>query len=91
MIRKESVLTTKRRVTRHVPLEKVKELADILQDVLDLANQLKAGEVVSSNWIAARDMRIAEARIALTSVEENTPSTTAEGEDEPTATAPEPT
>ena len=56
MISKESILTTKRRVTRHIPFEKVKERADTLQDVLDLANQLKSGEVVSSNWIAAWDM-----------------------------------
>ena len=70
--------------------EKLRELAGILHDALDLMKQLASGMAVSGNWIVARDSLMVEARIALTSIEENTPSITSEGEHEPTATALEP-
>ena len=78
-------MPTSAEVTTHVTHEKVRELAGMLSDVLDLMKQLKRGEVVSGQWIAAREMRIVEARIALEPVEALALAET-EREREPTAT-----
>jgi len=66
--------------------KKVKELAKILHDALDLTKQLASGMVVSSNWVVARDSLIVEARIAPASVEDDASSiTTKDGHELTTA------
>ena len=83
----EGIISTKKDQASE---QKLRELAGMLHDALDLMKQLASGMVVSGKWIVARDSLIVEARIALTTIEENTPSTTTGGEHEHTATATDP-